>query len=253
MAKRRRKANGTCIFCGAEGEVTDEHIFPESWYPTDTPPNTPKWKAPSCYNCNHKKYAPIETRIFPFLAMTAEPDHPGAKGIADRGFRAADEAAGSSERDRGARRSVLNKMRDRAEVIRSEDVPEGSDHLGWRHQYQTLLTTSVDINDMLAVIGKIARGVIYLASGERVDKRYSVHPDPKLSNVPPEFKDIQAHATLEAGPGIKADILSLMPHFASPACFMQITIWDTLVWYIWIVPKEEFKQSLLLTPPEPRS
>jgi hypothetical protein len=111
----------------------------------------------------------------------------------------------------------------------------------------------VGLRDQLAVIGKIARAVIFLASGSRVDERYSVHPHQKLSLVPAEFRGRTANATMEAGPGIKVDILSFMPHLAPPACFMQITIWDTLVWYVTIMPKKEFRKALMLTPPEETS
>ena len=244
MAKKKRKANGICMFCGAQGEVTDEHIFPESWYPDDTPPNTRKWKAPSCYECNHRKYAPIETRLFPFLAMTAEPDHPGAIGIAERGFRAADEAAGTKPKDKAARARVRDLMRNRFEIIKSEDVPEGADYLGWRHEQAELLTTTVDAMDLIIVIGKIARGVIYVASGERVDERYRVHPFRELSKVPPAFRGLSAHGTESCGPGIKVDIVHFQPTMALPACFMQITIWDTHVWYVAILPKDVHRAEL---------
>jgi len=39
----------------ARGQVTDEHIFPLSWYPDDTPGNIWKWQAPSCFERNNKK------------------------------------------------------------------------------------------------------------------------------------------------------------------------------------------------------
>jgi len=59
MAKlKKRKQNGVCIFCGKESEVTDEHIFPESWYPDDTPKDLWLWQGPACYACNHVQSVP---------------------------------------------------------------------------------------------------------------------------------------------------------------------------------------------------
>jgi hypothetical protein len=244
MGKLKRKRDGVCIFCGARGEVTDEHILPESWYPDDTPANEAKWIAPSCYNCNHVKYAPKEARIFPFLAMTAEPDHPGAKGIGERGFRAADESKGKSEKDKAARARVRELMRERMKLIKPHEVPEGADHLGWRHQNDELLMTYVREEDILPVIGKIARGVIYLVTGERVDERFSVHPFRELSKVPPDFLGRTADVTASCGPGIVVDIASFQPHMPPPSCFLQMRLWDTHVWYVGIIPKPEFLAAL---------
>ncbi|MBW3565470.1 MAG: HNH endonuclease [Acidobacteria bacterium] len=246
MAKlKRRKQYGVCTFCGKEGEVTDEHIFPESWYPDDTPKNEPKWIAPSCYECNHVKYAPKEARIFPFLAMTAEPDHPGAKGIGQRGFRAADETQGKNDRDKAARARVRELMRERMQIVKPHEVAEGADYLGWRHQNNELLTTYVKEEDILPVIGKIARGVMYLVAGKRVDERYSVHPFRELSKVPSKFKDRKSDYSTSCGPGIVVDIAFFQPHLEPPAGFLQMKVWDTHIWYVAIIPKPELREELL--------
>src|SRR5213592_4057327 len=92
MPTKKAKLDGACVFCGALGGVTDEHVFPNAWYPDDTPADVWKWQVPSCYRCNHDYYRKRESRIFPFLGMSAEPQHPGAKGVGERAFRAADES-----------------------------------------------------------------------------------------------------------------------------------------------------------------
>jgi hypothetical protein len=245
MATLKRKLNGICIFCGAKGQVTDEHIFPESWYPDDTPGDLWLWQAPACYACNHDYYGKKEARIFPFLAMTAEPDHSGAKGIADRGFRAADENAGKKPKDKAARARTRELMRERMEILRPDEVPEGADHLGWRHENETLLATSVDINDIFPVIGKIARGVIYLDSGARVDERFSVKVFRELSNVPAVFSGLTANVTYACGPGIVVDMVRIEDHYPL-MCFMQIRLWgDTHVWYAAVIPRPEHQDMVL--------
>ncbi len=220
---------------------TDEHVFPEAWYPDDTPLDLWKWQVPSCYACNHDKYGKRESRIFPFLGMTAEPDHPGAKGIGDRAFRAADESLGKKPKDKKSRARVRELMKSRARVIRSDEVPEGADHLGWRHQATTLLSTYVHEGDILPVIGKITRGVIYLDSGRRVDDDYSVKVWRELSKVPAVFLRMTANVTYSCGPGIVVDMVRVADHYP-PLCFMQIRIWgDTPVWYVAVVPKDPSK------------
>ena len=188
MTKKQRKANGICIFCGVRGEVTDEHIFPLSWYPDDTPADIWKWQAPSCFACNNKKYAPKELRVFPFLAMSTDPEMPGAKGIAERAWRAADTSAGKSDKEKEARSRLRELMRKRLESLKPEDVTEGADYLGWRHQTDELVATHVKAEDILPVIGKIARGFIYIDSGQRVTDEFVVKVFRELSAVPDVFR-----------------------------------------------------------------
>jgi hypothetical protein len=216
----KEKRHGVCVFCGAVAEVTDEHVFPEAWYPDDTPPDVWKWQVPSCYACNHEKYGKRESRIFPFLGMTAETDHAGAKGIGERAFRAADESLGKKPKDKKSRARVRELMKERAQVIRPDEVPEGADHLGWRHQATSLLSTYVHESDMLPVIGKIARGVIYIDSGRRVEDDYSVKVWRELSKVPAVFLGMTANVTYSCGPGIVVDMVRVADHYP-PMCFMR--------------------------------
>jgi hypothetical protein len=237
MAKKQKR-EGECVFCGAAGGVTDEHVFPEAWYPDDTPPDLWKWQVPSCWACNHDKYGTKESRVFPFLGMSAEPYHPGAKGIGDRAFRAADESLGKRPKDRESRARVRELMRERMNWIRAQDVPEGADNLGWRHQASKLLGTYVRAEDLLPVIGKIARGIIYIDSGKRVEDDYTVKVFRELSNVPPVFRGMTANVTYSCGPGIVVDMVRVGGYYP-PFCFMQIRIWgDTHVWYVGVIPKK---------------
>lgn len=237
MTKQKRKADAICVFCGARGEVTDEHIFPFSWYPDDTPSDIWKWQAPSCFECNNKKYAPKELRVFPFLAMSTDPYMPGAKGIAERAWRAADADAGKNDKDKGARGRLRELMRKRFEILKPEDVPEGADYLGWRHQSDELLATHVNAEDILPVIEKIARGFIYIDTGQRVTNDFVVNVFRELSAVPEVFRGMTAHETAHCGPGIVVDIVRIDPY--PPMCFMQIHIWDTHVWYVAVIPKQK--------------
>lgn len=244
---KKRKRDGECIFCGASGQVTDEHIFPESWYPDDTPPNVWKWQAPSCYECNHVYYAPKELRVFPFLAMSTNPQMPGAKGIGERAWRAADESSGSTAKDKQARGRLRELMLQRIERIRSQDVPEGADYLGWRHRVDDILTTNVKAEDLLPVIGKIARGFVYVDTHQRVTDEYSVKVFRELSSVPEIFRGMTAHETAQCGPGIVVDIVRITPY--PPTCFMQIRIWDTHVWYAAVIPKKTAPWSKIANVP----
>lgn len=83
---------GTCAYCGADGvEVTDDHVFPDSWYPDDHPPSE-RLLVPSCSPCNHR-YGQLEERMF--LPLTQMLHDPRAEALQKRAQRTADPSAGS--------------------------------------------------------------------------------------------------------------------------------------------------------------
>lgn len=49
MSKRKKK-KGTCVYCGFQGPVTDDHVPPRSFYPKAPPKNL--ITVPSCETCN---------------------------------------------------------------------------------------------------------------------------------------------------------------------------------------------------------
>jgi hypothetical protein len=50
--KNRPKRIGQCVYCGAVGPVTDDHVPPRSFYPKSPPPNL--ITVPCCEKCNVK-------------------------------------------------------------------------------------------------------------------------------------------------------------------------------------------------------
>ena len=47
---RHNKKNGECVYCGAKGPITDDHVPPRSFYPPMPPANL--ITVPSCRKCN---------------------------------------------------------------------------------------------------------------------------------------------------------------------------------------------------------
>ncbi len=52
MAKQKKDNNGICVFCGTEGEVTEDHIPPKNLFVGF--PDNGLIKVPSCYKCNNQ-------------------------------------------------------------------------------------------------------------------------------------------------------------------------------------------------------
>lgn len=231
------KRVGVCIYCGEEGLVTNEHVFPEAWYPEDTPIDVWRWQVPACYPCNHDKYGVKESKVFPFMAMGTEPLTPGAKGIGEKAWRAMDPDAASNARDRGYREKLRALMRHRLSATPVHELAEGAARHGMQQTNDNVMVTYVLDVDLLPVIGKIARGIVYIAAGgARVNENFVVRPFREWSKVPPIFKGMIAQETYSCGPGIIIDMIRIEPY--PPCSFMQIRIWgDTYVWFVAITPK----------------
>ena len=70
-----------CIHCLQYfEELTEDHIFPRSWYPESTPNNLEKWTAPSCDKCN-KNLAEAEEMVFNRLIFSINEKELGALGL----------------------------------------------------------------------------------------------------------------------------------------------------------------------------
>jgi len=73
-----------CIHCLKYfDKLTEDHIFPNSWYPESTPTNLEKWTAPSCDLCN-KKLGSAEEELFHRLAICLDENDIVALGLSKK-------------------------------------------------------------------------------------------------------------------------------------------------------------------------
>ena len=73
-----------CVHCLKDiDEMTDDHLFPVSWYPKSTPENLAKWKFPSCKECN-SNLGKIEEDLLWRLGLTIDPADARSSGIAEK-------------------------------------------------------------------------------------------------------------------------------------------------------------------------
>ena len=233
MAKTlRRKRNGECIYCGTPGKVTDEHVFPEAWYPEDTPLELWKWQVPACSACN-ARYGEKESRILPFLAMSVEPWQLGAKGIADKAWKAMNARYARDEDDAGKRAHVLELMRRRLDSAPLSKVIDALP-LGWPPEVRDYTTTHVRFSDTWPVFGKIIRGLTYIISnGKRIDENYVVRIFRELSIVPAVFRLTPA-TMYSCGPGIVVQMINIDPF---PMSFSEVVIWQTHRYFAVVMPR----------------
>ena len=75
-----------CIYCLKSmdpEEVTKDHVFPKSWYTSDTPNSVQRWTVPSCQKCNHELKL-VEEEVFLGWALSMNPGDQTAAGIPEK-------------------------------------------------------------------------------------------------------------------------------------------------------------------------
>ena len=112
MAKRtRRRRPGKCVHCLMwVKELTDDHVFPKSWYPLSTPKNLAKWKIPDCSPCNGK-HGRNENELLLRLGKHFDPGEPEFGDIADKSMRATDPGFARDTRDAHFRTRMRVQLR----------------------------------------------------------------------------------------------------------------------------------------------
>ena len=110
-----------CVHCLRPiTENSDDHVFPASWYPDDTPQQVQRWKAPSCSACNGT-LGKIEKELLLRLGICIDPATAQAAGISAKVLRSLGVGgAGKSEKERTLR--AKTKARILRELIPYDDV-----------------------------------------------------------------------------------------------------------------------------------
>jgi hypothetical protein len=107
---RTRGRPGICAYCGEHAAaLEDEHVFPNSWYPSSTPTGAARIKVPSCPKCN-RDAGQLEERLQRSWAACIDLNNPAAIGIWDRVHRSLRAEDAHNERDAKARAGNRKKL-----------------------------------------------------------------------------------------------------------------------------------------------
>lgn len=112
-----------CVHClGYFEELTEDHIFPKSWYPDSTPQNMEKWVVPACFECNNR-LGEIEEETYKKLASGTDSDDIAASGISEKVARMFDLSSAKNEKSRRRKEANLKKIcRD---LLCTDKMPKG--------------------------------------------------------------------------------------------------------------------------------
>jgi hypothetical protein len=165
------KKLGKCVHCLRDNvELTDDHMFPKSWYPHATPDNLEKWKIPSCLECN-QSYGKLENDLIGRVALTLDAAHPASKGLAEKALRAINPAAAKNEGDAAARDARAKKLLGemfKGEHIKDKNLVPG---LGerWGRPVEQQLAITIPDDSFPRITEKIVRGLAYREDSDFIE------------------------------------------------------------------------------------
>lgn len=216
---------GRCVHCLREIEaITDDHLFPRSWYPTTTPQNLEKWKFPACGPCN-REYGKLEEELRLLFAACLDPKAEAAAGIWARALDSINPAKARDPLDAMKRKSARNRFLKR---VRDADPSWANDALPEIHPDRPKggLALLVPAKETHKFIEKLVRGTIYLTERRYIEQNQEVTVSLLRS------EDSQPIVTLleqfgelyERGPGIR--IRKAVAQEARTNALFVFDIWD---------------------------
>lgn len=167
---------GQCVHCMIySAERTWDHVFPLSWYPDTTPPNTEKWKIPSCAACN-ASYGALEETLLTRLALCLDPADARSAGIVWKALRALNPTQARDAKDRAMRHAKLEKIR--RDLISGADIPMEGIYPGldrtWDQPRHELTGITFPHDDIKRLTEKIVRGIYFIEDRKFIDMSYVI-------------------------------------------------------------------------------
>ena len=172
MSKKSKQRR--CVHClGWFSDLTDDHVFPESWYPDTTPKEMPKWKVPSCKSCN-SNLGKIEEDLMLRLGLCVDPASTKASGISEKVLRALDPDAAHDERDKYFRQKTREKILKEMETL--PEVPTGIlPNFGPKNKSSNgYFGNKIPEGELKTLGKKIIRGHQYVIEKKYIENDYSI-------------------------------------------------------------------------------
>lgn len=226
-----------CTYCGIDvpfKEITQDHVFGESWY-TSSAEYLERWKVPACRNCNNQLGA-TEKAVLVRLAFCLDPRNEAYRPICERALRAIDPSAATTQREARHRAALRQRMQRELKFFDSRDsygvMPSFADNFDAGSRYGVLIS-----GEQYRALGeKWAKGLYRYHLKKLVPKGatfdvYSADAETEreaLSHLQPEL------VPLHRGP----DLQVLMHHAAEQG--VESTIFAVRIW-------QRFKMQMAIT------
>lgn len=221
---------GRCVHCLRHVEaLTDDHLFPRSWYPTTTPMNLEKWKIPACLPCNHE-YGTLEEELRLLLAACVDPESDAAAGIWARALDSINPEKARDPMDairrKSARKRLLTRFREINPYMAKSTIPEI-----YSDRPKGTFALEIPAKETHKFIEKLIRGTVYLTEGRYIEQDQEV----TFSLLRPEVSEpivqlVEQFGTRhERGLGIR--IWKATAHDAITNSIFMFDIWDQFRFY----------------------
>jgi hypothetical protein len=214
-----------CVHCLRDAEeITADHLFPRSWYPTTTPQNIEKWKFPACVSCN-REYGKLEEQLRLLFAACVDPEADAAAGIWSRAFDSINPSKARNGLDAIKRKSARSRFLKRVKEADPSWVNSAIPEIH-ADRPKGNLALLVPVQDTHKFIEKLVRGTIYLTEQRYIESNQEI----TVSLLRPE--DSQPIVSMleqfgefyERGPGIR--IRKAVAHDAKTNALFVFDIWD---------------------------
>jgi len=237
------KTSGRCVHClRLTEEITDDHVFPHSWYPDSTPATVQRWTVPCCRECNNR-LSLLETDLLLRLALCLDPASEAAAGLSSRALRSlgldTTNLSDSEKEHRKRRKAKLkSELLPLSEIAGQPGVIPGLSRqwVGQEGQFAVPIPWAA-----LSIIAeKIARGCEYKLKERYVETPYAIRTtisDP--DEVSPTFS---SHRRLiDFGPGCQ--VLRVFITEDPKIVRHRILIWGALCMHTLIDTEEYFRNE----------
>jgi hypothetical protein len=228
---------GRCVHCLASvDEITDDHLFPRSWYPSTTPKNLEKWKLPACLPCN-REYGRIEEELRLKLAACLDPKSEAAAGIWQKVRDSLNPSKGRSPLDKFKRnlarkRFLAGVMPARKELL-EHTLPELDPNRPMGN-----LALRVDGRRLRKFIEKLVRGTIYLTEQRYIEADQEITVSLLRREHEGELIQIleQSGELLERGLGIR--IRKAVAHDGVTNALFVFDVWGQFRFYGMVMDRD---------------
>lgn len=237
-----KSPKGRCVHClRFTDDITDDHVFPDSWYPESTPATVQRWTVPCCRPCN-KYLGAMETDLLVRLGLCLDPESEAAKGIPEKALRSLGIDAGEltpEEREHREKRRLKLKA-EFILVTAGEQLPGAIPGLA---QEPSTAESVVPIPwAALSIIAeKIARGCEYKVKGKKfVEPPYAVRTrvsEPEI--IEPQF--LSGGKVIDFGPGCR--IIRIFATEDENVVQYRILVWGELCFYVYLDREDCFRSE----------
>lgn len=232
------EVTGRCVHClRFADEITDDHVFPRSWYPDSTPSTVQHWTVPCCRPCN-KELGKMESDLLARLGLCLDPKSEAAAGVAERALRSLGIDAGDlSEKERTHRENRRLKLK--AEFLPARESLSAGAIPGLVNTSGSEYAIPIPWAGLSIMAEKIARGCEYkLKDKKYVEPPYAVRTcitDP--DEMSPLFTSHRRDVDFGPGCQVRRVFANEDPNVVR----YRILIWATVCFHVLLDHEDYFK------------